>query len=319
MKHLGLFEGIGGFSLAARWMGWETEAYCEINPFCLKVLKHHFPNADILTDIKTTDFKKYANRIDIITGGFPCQPFSLSGEQEGEKDERYLFPEMFRSIREIKPRWIVAENVYGLLTRKFADTFQSICSQMEIEGYEVWPVVIPASTLGAPHQRDRVWIIAHANNNAGGGFSGSGQIQDQEERNEVYGSTTRFGSKRITANTESFRQKPTRDSREWGTGFENGNCNGVGNNAISLGQSRKEHRQAQSERFTKSTFADYWKNFPTQSPICIGDDGFSSRLDGITFSKWRNESIKAGGNAIVPQVAFEIFKAIDQYENPKHT
>src|SRR5687767_12764897 len=103
MKHLGLFEGIGGFSLAARWMGWETIAWCEINPFCQKVLKHHFPNAAAHSDIITTDFTIYKGRVDILTGGFPCQPYSVAGKQEGDDDHRHLWPHMLRAIREVRP------------------------------------------------------------------------------------------------------------------------------------------------------------------------------------------------------------------------
>ena len=114
MKHIGLFEGIGGFSLAARWMGWETVAWCEWDPFCQHILKYHFPNAEGFGDIKKTDFTKYANRIDILTGGFPCQPYSMAGKRKGKDDERHLWPEMLRAICEIQPTWVVGENVSGL-------------------------------------------------------------------------------------------------------------------------------------------------------------------------------------------------------------
>ena len=115
MNHLGLFEGIGGFSLAARWMGWETKAWCEINPFCQTILNYHFPEAEMLIDIKKETFKKYANKIDIITGGFPCQPYSQAGKRLGKEDERHLWPQMLRAIKEVQPRWVVGENVLGLI------------------------------------------------------------------------------------------------------------------------------------------------------------------------------------------------------------
>jgi hypothetical protein len=122
MTHLGLFEGIGGFSLAARWAGWHTVAWCEINPFCQTVLKYHFPNATAYEDIKETDFSVYRGRIDIITGGFPCQPYSTAGKRLGKEDERHLWPEMLRAIREVQPRWVVGENVSGLLNWKLKGT-----------------------------------------------------------------------------------------------------------------------------------------------------------------------------------------------------
>lgn len=115
MKQLGLFEGIGGFSLAARWMGWETVAWCEWNEFGQKVLRHHFPEAEGHGDITKTDFTKYANKIDIVTGGFPCQPYSSAGLRKGKDDDRHLWPEMLRAIREIQPGYVVGENVSGLL------------------------------------------------------------------------------------------------------------------------------------------------------------------------------------------------------------
>lgn len=116
MKHIGLFEGIGGFSLAAQWMNWETIAWCEKEPFCRKVLSYYFPNADKLGDIYNEDFKKYKGKCDIITGGFPCQPFSLAGRRAGTNDDRFLWREMLRAIIEVSPTWVVAENVRGLLS-----------------------------------------------------------------------------------------------------------------------------------------------------------------------------------------------------------
>src|SRR5262245_6817511 len=115
MNHIGLFEGIGGFSLAAQWMDWKTIAWCEINPFGQKILSYHFQQAAKHENIVTTDFTVYRGRCDILTGGFPCQPFSVAGNRKGQADERYLWPEMLRAIREISPRWIVAENVFGIL------------------------------------------------------------------------------------------------------------------------------------------------------------------------------------------------------------
>lgn len=121
MRHIGLFEGIGGFSLAAKWMGWETVAWCEWSPFCQQVLKYHFPDAEGFGDITKTDFLKYANKIDILTGGFPCQPYSLAGKRKGTEDERHLWPEMLRAIREIQPKWVVGENVSGIINVPFGE------------------------------------------------------------------------------------------------------------------------------------------------------------------------------------------------------
>jgi len=164
VRHLGLFEGIGGFSLAARWSGWETLAWCEWNPFGQKVLKHHFPNAIGHGDITQTDFTIYRGQIDIITGGFPCQPYSGAGKRLGKKDERHLWPEMLRSIREVQPSWVVGENVLGLVNWSGGLVFHEVQTDLEAAGYEVWPYVLPACAVNAPHRRDRVWFVAFNTN-----------------------------------------------------------------------------------------------------------------------------------------------------------
>jgi DNA (cytosine-5)-methyltransferase 1 len=160
MKHGSLFSGIGGFDLAAEWMGWTNVFHCEWMEFPRKVLDYHFPNADSHIDICKTDFKKYANKIDILTGGFPCQPFSVAGKRKGTDDERYLWGEMLRAIQEIKPRFVIAENVFGITNIDGGLVFEQVCLDLETEGYEVQPFIIPAAAKNAPHRRDRVWFIA---------------------------------------------------------------------------------------------------------------------------------------------------------------
>jgi DNA (cytosine-5)-methyltransferase 1 len=160
MKHGSLFSGIGGFDLAAEWMGWENVFHCEWNPFGQKVLKHYWPKAESFNDITKSDFTKYANTIDILTGGFPCQPYSSAGQRKGKEDERHLWPEMLRAIREIKPKYIVGENVFGLLNWNGGMVFDEVHTDLEFEGYEVQAVVIPAAAVNAPHGRDRVWFVA---------------------------------------------------------------------------------------------------------------------------------------------------------------
>ena len=154
MRHGSLFSGIGGFDLAAEWMGWENVFHCEWMEFPRKVLEYHFPNADSHTDITKTDFKKYANTIDILTGVFPCQPFSFAGKREGTEDERYLWGEMLRAIQEIKPQFVIAENVFGITNIDGGLVFEQVCFDLENEGYEVQPFIIPACAKNAPHRRD---------------------------------------------------------------------------------------------------------------------------------------------------------------------
>jgi DNA-cytosine methyltransferase len=160
MKHGSLFSGIGGFDLASEWMGWENVFHCEWMEFPRKVLDYYWPNADSHIDICKTDFKKYEGTIDIISGGFPCQPFSLAGKRKGTDDERYLWGEMLRAIQEIKPKFVIAENVFGITNIDGGLVFEQVCLDLEAEGYEVQPFIIPAAAKNAPHRRDRCWFIA---------------------------------------------------------------------------------------------------------------------------------------------------------------
>jgi DNA (cytosine-5)-methyltransferase 1 len=290
MTHLGLFEGIGGFSLAARWAGWETIAWCEWNEFGQKVLRHHFPKATGHGDITKTDFTIYANKIDILTGGFPCQPYSTAGKRLGKDDERHLWPEMLRAIREIQPRWVVGENVRGLVNWNGGMVFDEVQADLEACGYEVLPFILPACAKDAPHRRDRVWFVAYSNRNDGRSpnrESGCTEYETNRERQQCI------------------------HSRTWTTSDE-------GNASNSKDNRRKntlEDGELEGRRFRQLYQRSSWNSFPSQSPVCGGNDGIPKELDSITFSKWRNESIKAYGNAIVPQVAYEIFKAINEYES----
>jgi DNA (cytosine-5)-methyltransferase 1 len=332
MKHGSLFSGIGGFDLAAEWAGWENIFHCEWNPFGKKVLKHYWPNAESFTDITKTDFTKYANKIDILTGGFPCQPYSVAGKRKGKEDNRHLWPEMLRAIREIKPRYIVGENVSGLVSWDRGLVFEEVQTDLEAEGYKVQAVLLPACAVDAPHRRDRVWFVAYSASNGYDAESNKGS-NTWRENNKQSGkgwvsSVEGLGNERTITNTESGGQRGLRNESET-TGTREGNqpprsvcrvCDATNSSSIQL-QGRKQHRSIRSSGEIKTEGGQFsgsicskWQDFPTQSPVYNGDDGLSSRLDGITFLKWRNESIKAGGNAIVPQVAFEIFKVINQLE-----
>lgn len=161
MTHASLFSGIGGFDLAAEWAGWTNSFNCEIDPFCRRILKYHFPNAEQYADIRTTDFTIWRGRVDVLTGGFPCQPFSLAGKRKGTEDDRYLWPEMLRVIRTVRPRWIVGENVFGIVNWSEGVVFEQVCSDLEAAGYAVQPYIIPACGVGAPHRRDRCWFVGH--------------------------------------------------------------------------------------------------------------------------------------------------------------
>lgn len=301
MKHIGLFEGIGGFSLAARWMGWETIAWCEWNEFGQKVLKHHFPEAEGFGDITKTDFTKYANTVDILTGGFPCQPYSVAGKRKGKEDERHLWPEMLRVIGEVQPTYVVGENVSGLISWNGGLVFHEVQTELEAKGYEVQPFILPACAKNAPHRRDRVWFVAYSNSCRNNRAKGSKESIWQQQNKEQPGNR---GAMQING-----------FSNEWPA--TNSQCNGVQQNettALCNGNRNDKEQTSFRKNITGRIGATVepfdWTEWPTKPPILGGNDGLPTELDGITFSKWRNESIKAYGNAIVPQVAYEIFKAI---------
>ena len=182
MTHLDLFSGIGGFALAAKWAGIETVAFCEIDDFACKVLNKNFPDVPVHRDIRELDGSLYAG-IDLITGGYPCQPFSTAGKRKGADDPRHLWPDMFRVIRQARPAWVVCENVEGHVT----NGLDSVCDDLESEGYEVRPFIIPACAVESPHIRNRVWIIANTARSGRErvlGIGGKAQTENEGERRQ---------------------------------------------------------------------------------------------------------------------------------------
>jgi DNA (cytosine-5)-methyltransferase 1 len=340
MKHIGLFEGIGGFLLAARWMGWEPVAWCEWDEFCQKVLKYHFPEAQQHGDITKTDFTRYAGQIDILTGGFPCQPYSSAGKRLGKEDDRHLWPEMLRAIREIQPRWVVGENVRGLTNWNGGLVFDEVQADLENEGYEVTPYLLPACAVNAPHRRDRIWFVAYRNESTTRPPGTSGGIESNWGKNDSKPELWSEQAKQHIGCGELLRDVTNSCKEQF---KERGNLNGDGPNEAQGGagvydraarlsedgvstnacEMRRENGiHGGQQRWQTGERGDLyqkpnWQQFPTQSPICSRNDGISDRLAGITFSKHREKSIGAYGNAIVPQVAYQIFKAIKEYENLK--
>ena len=307
MTHGSLFSGIGGFDLAAEWSGFTNLFNCEWEEFPRKVLKHHFPKAEQHEDIKDFDATQYHGRIDILSGGFPCQPFSSAGKRKGTEDERHLWPEMLRVIGECKPSWVVGENVRGLVSWSNGLVFETCCSDLEALGYSVQSFIIPACATGAPHRRDRVWIVAKNSDR-----DGRGSIKRKEKPNfRRFRDVSAGDNERIPANydeacnapdAERIRLEHSKNKREMGR--------------------RQKKAQGERREFTHEPKTgreiDEWKSFPTVTPIRGGNDGLPKELDGITFSKWRKESIKGYGNAIVPQVAYRIFQSINDYENDRY-
>ena len=158
MKVLDLFSGIGGFSLGLERAGMSTVAMCEKDPYCRKILAKHWPDLTIHEDIRNLDGKKYTNSIDLVCGGFPCQPFSVAGKRQGKLDDRYLWPEMLRVIKESKPRWVIGENVFGFINM----ALDNVQADLEREHYEVRKFVLPAVAVDARHRRDRIFIVGYA-------------------------------------------------------------------------------------------------------------------------------------------------------------
>jgi DNA (cytosine-5)-methyltransferase 1 len=365
MRHGSLFSGIGGFDLASEWIGWENVFHCEWNEFGQKVLKYYWPKSITYNDITKTNFSIHRGTIDILTGGFPCQPYSSAGKRLGKEDERHLWPEMLRAIREIQPTWVVGENVRGLTNWNGGLVFDEVQAELEAEGYEITPFLLPACAVNAPHRRDRIWFIAYSPSaserakefrqirSENGEISGEGSqtIYDAIGSNGIEGTTsdsTSLGfcehSSREKLFSETFGTQFRMDKQNASDSQLKGlqgctNTGEVSSKKGTLGGERnkfttqfasidKESNASDSDVFGlrgqsnrignsrligKNSKGNNWQNFPTVSPICDANDGISDRLDSITFPKWRNESIKAGGNAIVPQVVYQIFKAIEQY------
>ena len=286
MNHGSLFSGIGGFELAAQWMGWNNVFHVERDPFCRQVLTHHFPKSKSFDDVKTFDATSFRGRLQILSGGFPCQPFSAAGKRAGTSDDRYLWPEMFRIIREARPAYVVAENVRGLLSWNDGLVLDTVCADLESEGYEVFPTVLPAASVNAPHRRDRIWIVA---------TDSCGMGRERRRSEEAEGRQGERAGLQLDAEGQSSGADAT--------------------DTFSDQRSKRRSDSNQSQEAKRyagvcNAQSETWKNFPTVAPLCGRYDGLSQRLDGITFPKWRRESIKAYGNAIVPQVAYQIFKAL---------
>lgn len=379
LVHGSLFSGFDAPSIAASWMDWQNAFHCEINPFCNEILKYWFPDSEHYENITKTDFSQWKGRIDVLTGGFPCQPFSLAGQRKGADDNRYLWPHMLRAIREIRPAWVIGENVAGILTMvqpgketevgsqtslfgkdnrkrillRQEYVVETICKDLEREGYSVQPLLIPACAVGAPHRRDRVWVIAHRtdsrtedvrreweNTILSDGIAPNAQcprgrqvhqeIQpekpdgDSTDRNGYEWDATNSNSEKLQEWLKTGRRSNEAENR---ARMDNGierfgslryapySYNKRLQGCINFGSVGKEKKKSSHEQFSGSLFPD-WQNFPTQSPVCRGNDGLPFDVDNLTipFTKWRQESVKGYGNAIVPQVILEIFKAIEEIE-----
>lgn len=370
MIHASLCTGIGACELAATWMGWTNAFSCEIDEFCNKVLKYYYPNSKHYGNIFEQDFREWRGRIDVLTAGFPCQPFSVAGQRNGAEDHRYLWNEVFRAIAEIRPAWFIGENVGGITTMVLpgkeveVGSYTDICGEsysmyekrqrfvieqirldLESLGYFVQPIVIPACAVGAPHRRDRIWFVANCSDaraedlqrEGEDGIHATGYVANpdgaglQETRTEqqatrITGGCSRWHSSDTTEQGLQVRlddgkqedaektrsradNRPERYGGEWDIADSYGEL-------LEDGHNNRTSWNIEEIAIKSQNCAGCWEKFPTQSPVCRGDDGlpFDVHDLAIPFRQWREESIKAYGNTMVPQVVYEIFLAIEQVE-----
>ena len=325
LKLLDLFSGIGGFSLGLESTGYfETIGFVEKDEFCQKVLKKNFNNIPIESEVRNVKGDRY--KADIITGGFPCQPFSVAGKRRGTEDDRYLWDETIRVIRECKPRWFIGENVEGIINIQEGMVLRQVCDDLEKEGFEVQCIVIPASGIGAWHQRKRVWIIAHSNSNRDRikitGSNGEEKEIQREHRekdstswkfirtntNDVPNSnsrnveTRRKGQRGVCK--ESKGQRSSSNATSFRKTLSNTNSKESQGHGVSTNM-ETEQRQVITERSIEEQ-QTWWE---AQSKLCRTPDGISYELD-----KDRKNRIKSLGNSIVPLIARELGLAIMKAE-----
>jgi DNA (cytosine-5)-methyltransferase 1 len=329
LKVLDLFSGIGGFSLALESTGhFETIAFVEKDKFCQKVLAKNFKGIPIEGDIRNVKGNRY--QADVITGGFPCQPFSVAGKRKGTDDDRYLWDETIRVIRECKPKWFIGENVEGIINIQDGMVLRQVQNDLEEEGFEVRCLIIPASSKGAWHQRKRVWILANSNS----GVRGRGRAVEQGRAKQIWGfcaakeeqpecdirseavgcnavlrkedvsNTQRKGLERysqysstISRQKQRIQSRPTNSTRQ----STNKNVSNTKHERFSQGMQSKTTSNGNRQR--ESEGKETW--WQTQSRVCGVPNGVSYELD-----KNRAKRVKALGNSIVPQIVYEIGKAI---------
>ena len=345
LKLLDLFSGIGGFSLGLESTGYfETIAFVEKDKFCQQVLKKNFKDIPIESEVRDVKGERYA--ADIITGGFPCQPFSVAGKRRGTDDDRYLWDETIRIIRECKARWFIGENVEGIINIQDGMVLRQVQDDLEKEGFQVQCLVIPASGIGAWHQRKRVWILAYSKHNGSHRSKGNETIEssnqskewlfirdDQDVSNtntgfsvreneevQARGNTINDGSKDVP-NTNSFGHRGwsskgctnerwsflPREQEGREMGSETSRCDvDVSNTNEQRTQVQIKRKHTSIKMSGSSSQKTWWQ---TQSSLCRVPNGLSYELD-----KDRTNRIKSLGNSIVPLIARELGLAIMKVE-----
>jgi len=312
VKVLDLFSGIGGFSLGLKRAGMETIAFCEIEDYPVSKLNKHWPNVPVHRDIRGLDGKQYRDSVDLVCGGFPCQPFSVAGKQRGKEDDRHLWPEMLRIIKEVRPTWVIGENVAGFIRMALDD----VLLDLETEGYTAQSFVIPACATGAVHRRDRVWIVAYSESEQ------NRRLQQQEfqpnikpESNGVSSHAEHAGRDATeigqSNSSRNDRDKKGQNETEQSTGpsckrSDDADSKIKLSNGISINRefSKPQKSELRDCDCKKSTFSKRREfkpiGLPTQPPVCHRDDGIPDRV----------ARLKALGNAVIPQIPEMIGRAI---------
>ena len=316
IDHLDLCSGIGGFALGLQNTGYfKTSAFCEIDPYCQQVLKKNFPDIPIYSDIRELNPIKEKLKPDIITAGFPCQPFSVAGRQKGKDDNRNLWKETFRIIKESKPTWFIGENVSGII-KLYLDT---ILEDLESANYSTRCFIISAQSIGAKHKRERIWIVANSRRlSRGDKYQGDQKMPRQEstfaktewsrntseiDRSDSRAETLSDSKSDRTGESRNINQKKRiKESNE----SQLNSCSSIIQNTNNIGTKLQTKRELSSfEIFRGSSQTNWWE---IECKLCGTPNGLSTGLD-----KDRVKRIKGLGNAIVPQIPFYIGQAIGRF------
>ena len=301
LKLLDLFSGLGGFSLGLEKTGhFKTVAFCDNDKYSRLILDKHWKGTKVYEDIRQITKEQFdADGIeypDIITGGFPCQPFSIAGKQKGTSDDRHLWPEMFRIIKTFQPRFVIGENVQGIVNIQDGLVFETVCTDLESEGYEVQPFNIPAAGVGAPHRRERIWFIAVREDvaNTIGNDEGEEISRGNEEEDFVQEEHRKNDhSSRFSSGASAIRSS------------DHGHETDVANTESSIGDELQvdtrdgkfETQEIPRDGSSLRREGSWWDVEPNVGRVAHGISGRVYRLKGL-------------GNSIVPQIAEEIGKAI---------
>jgi len=308
MKVLDLFSGIGGFSYGLDKVGFKTVAFCEMDKYCKLVLQKHWKGVKIYNDVKELkgeEIIKEHGTIDIVVGGFPCQPFSIAGARKGTDDNRHLWPEMFRIIKELKPRWVIGENVRGIVSIQNGMVFENVCTDLEGEGYEVRAFNIPAAGVGAPHKRERVWIVANSRRTLrqGSELEGENANESKQENADQYQRSSSTPEHNVA---DTYTRLSNGSVEEVQSGRQTFDTSSQRTD-VAYTYSQRQQEQCgtesvqkegnESQRSSSQARHTGWESEPDVGRVAHGLSGRVHRL-------------KALGNSIVPKIAEEIGRAI---------